>query len=311
MKRNHSSFQKAGAWIKRNARPLEAALWEYKFENGSAARVMEYLSAFQNKDGGFGYGIEPDCWLPHSSPVATWAAGRVLIEIKADPNENIVKSLLDYLTSTPQIEPGMWPTVLPENNEYPHAPWWTWKEGVQENWMFNPSAELAALLIIWSNEQSRASQLGWSSLEKAVAYLMNCPEMDMHEISNFRMLHRLMKTWENHYNSRMKYTLDEVLEQIISLVEKCVDRDISNWSKEYTALPLNFIDGPDDPLCSKLGTLVEENLCFYVKQMTGDGIWDISWEWGSYPKEFAVARNYWKGILAIERYSKIKSFGWL
>lgn len=311
MKGNHSSFQKAGAWIKRNARPLEAALWEYKFENGSAARVMEYLSAFQNKDGGFGHGIEPDCWLPHSSPVATWAAGRVLLEIKADPNENIVKSLLDYLTSTPQIEPGMWPTVLPENNEYPHAPWWTWKEGVQENWMFNPSAELAALLIIWSNEQSRASQLGWSSLEKAVAYLMNCPEMDMHEISNFRMLHRLMKTRENHYNSRMKYTLDEVQERIISLVEKCVDRDISNWSKEYTALPLNFIDSPDDPLCSKLGTLVEENLRFYVKQMTDHGIWDISWEWGSYPEEFAVARNYWKGILAIERYSKMKSFGWL
>lgn len=311
MKVSELSFQKASTWIKRNARPLEAALWEYKFENGSATRVMKYLSAFQNKDGGFGHGIEPDCWLPHSSPLATWAAGRILIEIKVDSSDMMVQSLISYLTSTPQIEPGMWPSVLPENNKFPHAPWWEWQEGVQRKWMFNPSAELAAILILWSNDKSKASHLGWKSLEKAVYHLMNSTEMDMHEIKNYQMLYKLMKINENHFNKRMKCTLDKVLEQIICLVEKCIDRDVSSWSKGYTALPLNFIDSPDDPFCSKLGDLVEENLFFYTKQITNEGIWDISWEWEDYPDEFAVARNYWKGILAIERYSKIKSFCWL
>ena len=64
-------------WIKRNARPLETARWEYIFEGASSDRVMKYLSAFQNEDGGFGHGIEPDFWLPHSSPMAIWAAGQV------------------------------------------------------------------------------------------------------------------------------------------------------------------------------------------------------------------------------------------
>lgn len=310
MKVSELSFQKASTWIKRNARPLEAALWEYKFEKGSAARVMKYLSAFQNKDGGFGHGIEPDFWLPHSSPLATWAAGRILIEIKVDSNDPMVQSLVSYLTSTPQIEPGMWPSVLPANNQFPHAPWWEWQEGVQRKWMFNPSAELAAMLIFWSNDKSKASQLGWKSLEKAVYHLMNSTEMDMHEIKNFQMLYKLMKVNENLFTKKMNRTLDQVLAQIICLVEKTIDKDVPNWSKGYTALPLNFIDSPDDPLCSKLGDLVEENLLFYAKQINNEGIWDLSWEWEGYPEEFAVAKNYWKGILAIERYGKIISFCW-
>ncbi|WP_233711263.1 hypothetical protein [Lederbergia citrisecunda] len=53
------TFQKAAAWIKRNARPLEVARWEYIFKNGSRDNVVRYLAAYQNEDGGFGHGIEP------------------------------------------------------------------------------------------------------------------------------------------------------------------------------------------------------------------------------------------------------------
>ena len=182
-------FQKASKWIKRNARPLDAARWEYAFEEGSSDRVIHYLVAFQNEDGGFGHSIEPDFWLPLSSPMSTWAAGQILVEIKADSKEPCVKELISYLINTPQIEPGMWPSVLPENNQFPHAPWWEWKEGIQKSWMFNPSAELAAFLVIWSEEKSRASHIGWYSIKKAINHLMNCSEMDMHEINNYQMLY--------------------------------------------------------------------------------------------------------------------------
>lgn len=309
MKITRDSFQKAGEWIKQNACPLEVALWEYKFESGSVARVQKYLSAFQNQDGGFGHGIEPDFWFPHSSPMATWAAGRILIDIEAVSINPMVQSLISYLTKTPQAEPGMWPSVLPEFNQYPHAPWWEWEEGVQKIWMFNPSAELSALLIKWSEKNSTASQLGWNSLEKAVDHLMDSTEMDMHEISNYQMLHKLLKPGESLFDKRIKYTLNQVLEKITCLVEKCVDRDVSNWS-QYTALPLNFIDGPDDPLCFKFESLVECNLNYYDKHLTEEGIWNIPWDWNnSFPQEFAVAERYWKGILALERYEIIKSFG--
>lgn len=113
MKISETTFKKASSWIKRNARSLEVARWEYKFENGSPDKVMHYLTVFQNEDGGFGHGIEPDFWLPNSSPMATWAAGQILVEINTDENEEIVKSLISYLTDTPHVEPGIWPSALP------------------------------------------------------------------------------------------------------------------------------------------------------------------------------------------------------
>ena len=46
---------RARAWLQRYGRPLEMALWEFYFERGTKEKVIRYLSAFQNKDGGFGH----------------------------------------------------------------------------------------------------------------------------------------------------------------------------------------------------------------------------------------------------------------
>jgi hypothetical protein len=54
---------------------------------------------------------------------------------------------------------------------------------------------------------------------------------------------------------------------------------------------------------------VEENLRVYLRDRDEDGIWDITWGWQHYPEEFAVARRYWQGILAVERYRVLNAFG--
>lgn len=68
-----SNFDRAKVFIKTKARGLERSLFEYEFENGSQESVLAELITYQNKDGGFGNGIEPDFWLPNSSPMATWS----------------------------------------------------------------------------------------------------------------------------------------------------------------------------------------------------------------------------------------------
>ncbi|MDX8045258.1 hypothetical protein SH601_04585 [Gracilibacillus sp. S3-1-1] len=55
-----------------------------------------------------------------------------------------------------------------------------------------------------------------------------------------------------------------------------------------------------------MGDLVEQNLRFYLEQMTEDGIWNIPWECGSYSEAFAVTRRYWTGVLLIDRYKIVK-----
>ncbi len=93
-------MKKAALWLKRSGRSLEIARWEFLFEGGSKEQVISYLSAFQNDDGGFGHGLEPDFWSPQSSPMATWSAGQILPEIGATFEDEIVQKMLAYLLGT-------------------------------------------------------------------------------------------------------------------------------------------------------------------------------------------------------------------
>ena len=63
-------FAKARLFIYRNARALDLARWRFHFEDADKSEVLAALSAYQNKDGGFGWALEADAWNPNSSPPA-------------------------------------------------------------------------------------------------------------------------------------------------------------------------------------------------------------------------------------------------
>lgn len=302
-------MDRAQAWLKRYGRPLELARWEFFFEKGSKDAVISCLQAFQNDDGGFGHGLEPDFWLPDSSPLASWMAGQILVEVGASLQDPIVERLVSYLMETPQVAPGMWPTVLERNNQYPHATWWHWKEDYQATWMYNPSVELAAFLIHWSPPKSEGAQLGWESLTHALRHVMQAEQMERHELCNFRKCLALLQAHREHFDAVMEYPFAKVEEQVQELTRLVIDRDSANWATGYKPLPLDFIQSPSDPLFPELRELVEENLRFYLEQRTNEGLWSITWGWGQYPEEFSVAGRYWQGILAVERYRILQAFG--
>lgn len=301
----------AREFINRNCRELEIARFDYFFGEGTKQKVLQSIKSFQNEDGGFGHGIEPDFWLPKSSPMATWSAAQVLFEIDADKQEPIVTAMVDYLVKNYHSERGMWSSVLPENNDFPHAPWWHWSEGVEERWSYNPSVELAAYLIHWSENDSCAAEIGWSTISRAIKYLMNQEKMDKHEINNFQQMLNIIKPYTSTYQMKVNVPLDQFKEKVEQLAFDCINKDISTWNSGYEPLPLDFLNSPNDYLCDRLGDLVDKNLQYYIDNMIENSVWDITWEWASYPEEFERARTYWKGILAVNRYKQLKAFGWL
>lgn len=304
-------MERAERWLRRYGRPLEAALWDFHFCGGSKEQVLRCLAAFQNEDGGFGHGLEPDCWLPKSSPIASWMAGQILVEIQAEPAEPVVRRLSDYLLSAEQVEPGMWPTVLPENNDHPHAIWWEWREDAQKEWMFNPSVELAAFLIVWSSSQGPEAALGWESLKPAVEYLLAADSVEWHCLRNYWQCLKLLQPYKKQFEAEVGYSYAEVEEKAKSLVRATIDRDAASWGHSYKPQPVEFVKSPADPLYGELRPLVEENLRFFLESRSDWGIWDITWGWGQCPEEFSVARRYWQGILAVERYKVLRAFGWV
>ena len=63
-----AAFERAKAFVREQGRDLDRALLEFHFGDGAAdVRAFDALEAYQNNDGGFGHGLEPDLRTSASS----------------------------------------------------------------------------------------------------------------------------------------------------------------------------------------------------------------------------------------------------
>ena len=129
------------------ARPLEQAQYKFRFENGSPSLVIKELQAYQNFDGGFGHGIEPDFHLPSSTPIATTVALQILDTLpESSEKEAIFRKAFTYFLTNYSYDRQGWFAATEEVNLFPHAPWWEWdvnlKQTMIDNHWGNPTAEI-------------------------------------------------------------------------------------------------------------------------------------------------------------------------
>lgn len=137
-------FSKARLFIYRNARALDLARWRFHFESADKSEVLTALSAYQNKDGGFGWGLEADAWNPNSSPMQTCTATEILDETAfSDTQHPIIQGILAYLESGSSFDGSFWYKAIPSTNDHPHAPWWACTDNSTGNGDYNPTAALA------------------------------------------------------------------------------------------------------------------------------------------------------------------------
>ena len=219
------------------------------------------------------------------------------MEVDAYGDEPIVRAAMDYLMQSYDRGNALWKTVVPEHNNYPHAPWWHYSEDAQENWMYNPTVELASYLIHWSEADSEAYELGLEVMENATIHLLNSSEMDFHEVNNFQKAYEITGDAPK-----------EVRAKLNELIEDSMDTDPKSWGKSYKPLPLNMIFSKEDELYGKYEDLIEKNVRYLKETVNSEGVWDIAWEWGQYMEDYYVARQQWKGILAVGNWKALREF---
>ena len=91
------AFNRAGNFITNSARSLERVLFDYHFGSGSGSDVLIKLKKFQNEDGGFGQGIEPDLRMSVSSPFSISVAFQILQELSVPRDHDMVRNGIGYL----------------------------------------------------------------------------------------------------------------------------------------------------------------------------------------------------------------------
>ncbi len=115
-------FQKTKDFIFRNGRLLERKLFEYFFEDGSRLASLRALQAYQNPDGGFGNGLEPDLLCPDSTMIGAETA-LVTMDMLDSYDREICDELLRWIAAQ-QNERGTIFHPPPGMFNYPYQPWW-------------------------------------------------------------------------------------------------------------------------------------------------------------------------------------------
>jgi len=272
--------RKMDVWMRRRARPVDLARWNYLQGRSPSREVLAALAAFQNADGGFGHALEPDSWNPLSSPMQTWRATHILREIGCfDPGEPLVRALRDYLLVT--NAGGKWKALIPSNDEYPHAPWWHYR-AEEEFWGYNPGAALLGFL-------ARVGALLEPEIHLSLAALLEQKEPQMHELPRFLDLYTDLSAvgWNG-------AELRAVKEKLSNDLQKTVVTDPALWF-EYVLRPSMVFSTENQEFHEPFALAIKQEQQWLIETMEEDGSWPISWEWGQYPEAFPIAREWWKG----------------
>ena len=115
-------------YILRNSRLLERQMYSVLFEGAPVEMVIKAISAYQNLDGGFGNGIEPDLLTPVSTGIGMETAFYYLDMLTNKmPCIDQVKPLLQKAREWVEhtiTESGLIPFTPEDVQTYPHQVWW-------------------------------------------------------------------------------------------------------------------------------------------------------------------------------------------
>jgi len=296
-------FDAALAFVRQNGRPLDAALLDHALGEGMAETALLALSEFQNPDGGFGHGLEPDMQGRASTAIATSVALRLLLRLGAPARHPMVAGALSWLGETLDRDTGVWWIVGPEVNDEPHAPWWTWSAGAigsdslagaQSGFVFNPSAELLGQLYAYRDgAPAETVDIAEARLRRALA------ETEVIESAyDLKCAIRLAET------ANAPAELVAALEPLIrrSLAARVID-DEHGSAAEFAPTPASRFAGA-------VAGRIDAALDALVAGEQDDGGWALFWDWSFVDaKAWAKAKQDSRGWITREAVETLRAYG--
>lgn len=296
---NH--IDRAEKYLQEHCRLLEQARFDFLFRNGGVKQYINELRKYQNTDGGFGKGLEPDFLLPDSSPLATSLAFQFLSEVPDTKTSNLVKKAVGYLEKSFDKNRNGWFAVPKEVNDYPHAVWWNWDTNIQQtvidqSWG-NPSAELIGYL--WKFRKFVTKLDVDSLVEYAIQYWATKSDFPSeHEVYSYIWLYKCLPP--------EKAKLLEA--KLIEATKKLVTFNVEKWNT-YTPQPIHFTDSPNFFLYNTVKEGIEKNLDYLLETVDKNGTWSPNWTWHQYDNEWEKAKIKWQGILTIRNLKILSNYG--
>lgn len=303
---NVHHYLRARAALHAIARPLELRLFEHHFEGAPAWPVIDALSAFQNEDGGFGHGLEPDASTTASGALATSVALLRLAEVGAPASHPMVSAAAAYLEATIDPAARTWQIVPDATADAPHAPWWS-LDGLSErfhDFTLNPKADIVAQL----HALGPAADEAWlrSLADDVVREVRrrvraSGAPLEMHDLI---CVCRLIDA-----ANVPQAVSDELLDLVAPVAVASVARTPEDYAG-YGLRPLSLAPRPSSALADTLAEAVAVNLDHLIATQADDGAWWPVWSWGDEGDEaWQRAKRAWSGVLTLDALVQLDAYG--
>lgn len=301
---NKANLDKLIIDTRKASRGLEKARIEHLLFNGSINAVLDELSLFQNKDGGFAHSLEPDIWNPHSSPIQSWSAITILRQLEMDSSHEITEKLFSYFENSFNVKTKKWFRLDPTNNNYPHAPWWGYQEGKDD---FNPSASLAGYIVKHASKQSTVYKYAKLVIDDAFEYLKQANiVIEMHEL---RCFFEMFNDLPTELKAREDYSL--IKEELLRHLKEIMEKDKERWFDSYCCKPSTIIKSHPTLGSTLFYDLMHQEFDVALTKRNDEGLWDITWSWTHYQKESRIATKAWQGIIGFDYLYLMKQFNYI
>jgi hypothetical protein len=202
-----------------------------------------------------------------------------------------------------------WLFNIPSNNDFPHAPWWTFDKdkagSFDSEWDYNPTAIIVGFALrVMKNKNSSLYKTCLNIACLATEKLLSANTMEPNELTCFcKMFCDLSKS-----EAIDCFDLDAMEQKLKQLIKQSIQYDITKW-KTYPTKPSWFIDSPQNIFYQGNQKIMDFELDYIIDNRNKDGVWDITWTWNGYEKEFAQSENWWKAQIVIENLILLKNFG--
>lgn len=290
-----SAFDISTKYILNNGRYLEKLLFGHHFISPCPEKIIKAFKMYQNKDGGYGNGIEPDFRMPFSSPMGTSIAIGNLLAFDSFPEaQEQIQNAVQYLESTYNETLMGWEPVSKSVNLFPHAPWWHHTE-MPNRINGNPTAELIGYMLRY---EKYVTQLDLEMLkEKMIQNFLDAEVFEEHELFCYIRL----------YNQLSDVDQARMLTQLQVAYKALVNLNPEEWMA-YVPYPLKFIKLAEKSIFEETNLAIEENVNFFIDQLTEVGCITPNWNWGAYPSEWDIAKREWTGILTLDALLTLKKY---
>jgi hypothetical protein len=304
---NREAFDRASQFLKTQARPLEQAMFEFRFEGAPAEVVVAELARFQNADGGFGRALEPDLRTPSSSALATGIGLHLLKELRCPADHPLVRQAGQFLLETFDHQTQVWRVVPHDTNTHPHAGWWHDQDGslarTFDDFHIIPRAEIVGLL----HHFSTLVPANW--LDDVTGHTVAA--IETLETAKFggggdtlRYALSLAET-----TSLPQPFKERLIPRLRTITQVIVSRDPQEWGSYCTA-PLKVAPSPQSIVADLLWDDLQTHLDYVIDHQTPVGTWDPIWFWGDrYPEAWEQARLEWRGHLTLDTLTTLRAFG--